>query len=156
MDDLSELAEVSLTSVGKIERGAQSPSAETLVRLATALEIDAGSLISGLAAEDYGKSSRHYTARDFIREQRAKERAAHQGDEDPAGARPDSRRDGGHLDAPRRDGGRDGGRDGERDGERDGGRRDPRGESEREPRRGQRSARDEGEHPGGEARPSAG
>lgn len=144
MDDLSELAEVSLTSVGKIERGAQSPSAETLVRLATALEIDAGSLISGLAAEDFGKSSRHYTARDFIREQRAKERAAHQGDEGPAGARPDPRRDGGHLDAPRRDGGRDGGR------------RDPRGESEREPRRGQRTARDEGERPGGEARPSAG
>lgn len=81
MDDLSELAEVSLTSVGKIERGTQSPSAETLVRLATALEIDAGSLISGLAAEDYGKTSRHYTARDFIREQQAKERAAHGGDE---------------------------------------------------------------------------
>lgn len=75
MDDLSELSELSATSIGKIERGAQSPSAETLVRIATALEIDAGSLISGLSAQDYGQRVRQYTARDFIREQRARERA---------------------------------------------------------------------------------
>lgn len=76
MDDLSDLSEVSLTSVGKIERGTQSPSAETLVRIATALDIDPGSLISGLLADDYGQRSHLFTARDFIREQQARERAA--------------------------------------------------------------------------------
>lgn len=76
MDDLSHLAELSLTSVGKIERGAQSPSAETLVRLATVLEVDAGSLISGLSSQDFGQRTRLYTARDFIREQRARELGA--------------------------------------------------------------------------------
>lgn len=85
MDDLSELSELSATSIGKIERGAQSPSAETLVRIATALEIDAGSLISGLSAQDYGQRVRQYTARDFIREQRARERAGIAERADPAG-----------------------------------------------------------------------
>lgn len=87
MDDLSHLAELSLTSVGKIERGAQSPSAETLVRLATVLEIDAGSLISGLTARDFGQRTRQYTARDFIREQRAREQGSEEGSGDnPMGA----------------------------------------------------------------------
>ncbi|RKQ89973.1 helix-turn-helix domain-containing protein [Leucobacter aridicollis] len=87
MDDLSHLAELSLTSVGKIERGAQSPSAETLVRLATVLEIDAGSLISGLTARDFGQRTRQYTARDFIREQRAREQGSEAGSGDnPMGA----------------------------------------------------------------------
>ncbi|GAA1314739.1 hypothetical protein GCM10020360_19530 [Nonlabens tegetincola] len=76
MDDLSHLSELSQTSIGKIERGAQSPSAETLVRIATVLDVDAGSLISGLSSADYGQRSRQYTARDFLREQRAKKTGA--------------------------------------------------------------------------------
>ncbi len=72
MDDLSELAVVSLTSIGKIERGVQSPSVETLVRIATALEVDAGSFIRGLSADHYGRRSHQFTARDFIREQQAR------------------------------------------------------------------------------------
>lgn len=72
MDDLSELAVVSLTSIGKIERGVQSPSAETLVRIATALDVDAGSFIRGITADHYGRRSHQFTARDFIREQQAR------------------------------------------------------------------------------------
>ncbi|MFC5337192.1 helix-turn-helix domain-containing protein [Leucobacter denitrificans] len=70
MDDLSELAEVSLTTIGKIERGTQSPTAETLVRIASALEIDAGSLISGLQAKDFGEREHAYTVKDFLRARR--------------------------------------------------------------------------------------
>lgn len=72
MDDLSELSEVSLTSVGKIERGAQSPTAETLIRLASALSIDPGLLISGITADDFGYRSHQLTARELIRERRAR------------------------------------------------------------------------------------
>lgn len=70
MDDLAELSEMSLTSIGKIERGAQSPTAETLVRIATALNIDAGSLITGISPNDFGRPTHGYTARDFLRERR--------------------------------------------------------------------------------------
>ncbi len=76
MDDLSELSDVSLTSIGKIERGVQSPSAVTLVRIATALNIDAGSLISGISSQDFGERSHGYTARDFLRERQGRERQA--------------------------------------------------------------------------------
>lgn len=76
MEDLSVLSEMSVTSVGKIERGVQSPTAETLVRIATALEIDPGRLISGLTSSDYGQRSHQLTARELIRERRAREQSA--------------------------------------------------------------------------------
>lgn len=78
MEDLSELAEVSHATVGKIERGVQSPSVETLIRLAAALEIEAGEVLRGVTVEDYGASREHrYTVRDFKRaeaEHRARKR----------------------------------------------------------------------------------
>lgn len=74
MDDLSELAHISLTSINKIERGAQSPSAETLVRIATALDIDPSALVAKLTAVDYGEPRDHvFTARDFLREKRRRQ-----------------------------------------------------------------------------------
>lgn len=70
MEDLSELAEVSHASVGKIERGVQSPSVETLVRLATALEINAGDILRDITADDFGATREHrFTVRDFKRAQ---------------------------------------------------------------------------------------
>ncbi|MBK0421785.1 helix-turn-helix transcriptional regulator [Leucobacter sp. CSA2] len=66
LEDLGDLSGVSWTTVGKIERGAQSPSAETIVRLAHALELDAGELLTGISIEDYGREERRFTARDFI------------------------------------------------------------------------------------------
>lgn len=73
LEDLGELSEISWTSIGKIERGASSPTAETLVRLATALEVDPGSFIAGLTADDYGTRSHRFSARDLIRERERRE-----------------------------------------------------------------------------------
>ncbi|MBL3685644.1 XRE family transcriptional regulator [Leucobacter zeae] len=67
LEDLGELSEISWTSIGKIERGVSSPTAETLVRIATALEVDPGSFLSGVTADDYGRRMHQLTARDLIR-----------------------------------------------------------------------------------------
>ncbi|MCW2289582.1 helix-turn-helix protein [Leucobacter luti] len=66
LEDFGELSQVSWTSIGRIERGAQSPNAETLVRLATALDVDPGSFLSGVTADDYGRRLHRVTARDLI------------------------------------------------------------------------------------------
>ncbi|QZY50689.1 helix-turn-helix domain-containing protein [Leucobacter tenebrionis] len=79
LEDLGELSEISWTSIGKIERGVSSPTAETLVRLATALEVDPGTFLSGITADDYGRRSHQLSARDLIRartEQGARRRKA--------------------------------------------------------------------------------
>ena len=76
MDDLSHLSELSLTSVGKIERGAQSPSVETLVRLTTVLGIDPGEVVRGITSDHFEERPRQFTARDFIRERMAREQPA--------------------------------------------------------------------------------
>ena len=49
-----------------IERGVQSPNLELLVRITSALEVDAGALITGTAASAYGSKKRQVTVRDFI------------------------------------------------------------------------------------------
>lgn len=67
LEDLGELSEISWTSVGKIERGASSPTAESLVRIATALEVDPGIFLSGIVADDYGVRAHRFTVRDLIR-----------------------------------------------------------------------------------------
>lgn len=71
LEDLGELAEVNWTTIGKIERGASSPAVETLIRIATALEVDAGALVTGVTADDYGERQHRYTARDFLRDRRS-------------------------------------------------------------------------------------
>lgn len=65
-EDLGELAEINWTSIGKIERGVSSPTVETLVRLATALGVEPGALLTGITADDYGERSHRFTARDLI------------------------------------------------------------------------------------------
>lgn len=67
IEDLAELAVINATSIGKIERGASSPSVETVVRIATALEVDPGVLVAGLNADDYGERVHRFTARDFLK-----------------------------------------------------------------------------------------
>ncbi|UOQ57567.1 helix-turn-helix domain-containing protein [Leucobacter allii] len=78
LEDLGELSEISWTSIGKIERGASSPTAETLVRLASALEVDPGMFLSGISSDAYGQRERQVSVRDLIRargeQQRARER----------------------------------------------------------------------------------
>ena len=59
------------TTIGKIERGTSSPTVESLVRIADALELDPGSLISGITASDYGERQHQITARELIAARRA-------------------------------------------------------------------------------------
>ncbi len=66
LEDLGHLSEVNWTTIGKIERGASSPTVESLVRIADALEVDPGTFISGLTAAAYGERSHQLTAREFI------------------------------------------------------------------------------------------
>jgi len=66
LEDLGHLSEINWTTIGKIERGASSPTVESIVRIAYALEIDPGSLISGITANDYGQRQHQFTARDLI------------------------------------------------------------------------------------------
>ena len=66
LENLGELAEVNWTSVGKIERGVSSPTTETLIRIATALEVDAGDFLHGITADAYNARHHQLTAREFI------------------------------------------------------------------------------------------
>lgn len=67
LEDLGQLSEISWTNIGKIERGDSSPTAESLVRLATALEVDPGMFLTGVTADDYGRRSHRFTVRDLIK-----------------------------------------------------------------------------------------
>ena len=75
LEDLGELAEVNWTTIGKIERGASSPTVETLVRIATALEVDAGDFLEGITADAYGQRAHKLTARDLINARKGERRA---------------------------------------------------------------------------------
>ncbi len=70
MEDLGELSEIGWTSIGRIERGVSSPTAETLIRIAAALDTDPGNFISGIRPEDYGARRHKLTARDVINARR--------------------------------------------------------------------------------------
>lgn len=67
LEDLGQLSEISWTNIGKIERGDSSPTAESLVRLATALEVDPGMFLTGISADDYGRRSHRFTVGDLIK-----------------------------------------------------------------------------------------
>ncbi|QIM19417.1 helix-turn-helix transcriptional regulator [Leucobacter coleopterorum] len=70
LEDLGELSEIGWTSIGRIERGVSSPNAETLVRLATALEVDPGQFLTGITASDYGLRTHQITVHDLIKARR--------------------------------------------------------------------------------------
>lgn len=67
LEDLGDLSEISWTTIGKIERGASSPTAETIVRLASALEVDPGMFLEGITAEAYGQRVRQVSVHDLLR-----------------------------------------------------------------------------------------
>lgn len=58
---LAEIADMHPTYVAQIERGVSAPTLTTLVRLAGALGVDAGSLVTGLLPTD-PKARRRATA----------------------------------------------------------------------------------------------
>lgn len=49
-------AELHRTEVGLLERGARVPRIDTLIKLATALEVDAGELLAGIAWTPAGRA----------------------------------------------------------------------------------------------------
>lgn len=65
-EDLSALAEMESTSIGRIERGESSPAVESVVRIASALETDPGHFIAGISPDDYGIRSHQVTVQDLI------------------------------------------------------------------------------------------
>ena len=67
-EEVAHLADIHPTNYGKIERGRANPSLTTVIRIATALDTDAGELITGLTLDDLPGRHRRYTAKDFIRE----------------------------------------------------------------------------------------
>ncbi|MHA7986201.1 helix-turn-helix domain-containing protein [Rathayibacter sp. CAU 1779] len=67
-EQVAHLADLHPTNYGKIERGRANPSLTTIIRIATALDTDAGQLITGLTIADLPGRHRQYTAKDFILE----------------------------------------------------------------------------------------
>lgn len=67
LEDLGELSGINWTTIGKIERGVTSPATESLVRIASALEVDPGTFLEGVTAQDYGERPHRVTARDLVR-----------------------------------------------------------------------------------------
>ena len=66
LEDLGELANISWTTIGKIERGVQSPSVETIIRISTALDVDPGALLNGVTADQYGERERQTAASGLV------------------------------------------------------------------------------------------
>ncbi|WP_427869817.1 helix-turn-helix domain-containing protein [Leucobacter luti] len=66
LEDLGEIANISWTTIGKIERGVQSPSVETIIRISTALDVDPGVFLNGVTADQYGERERQVSARELV------------------------------------------------------------------------------------------
>lgn len=62
------------TSIGRIERGVSSPSVETIIRIASALEVEPGLFLKGVTPADYGVKPHQITVRDLIRARQRQER----------------------------------------------------------------------------------
>ncbi|WP_431218706.1 helix-turn-helix domain-containing protein [Leifsonia xyli] len=74
-EDISNLADMHVTNYGRVERGEANSELHTIVRLATALNIDPGELMSGLYGADMlPDRSRAYSVADFIAARRAHEK----------------------------------------------------------------------------------
>ena len=76
--DLSELAHVDPSNIGKIERGQANPKLDTVTRIATALDTSVSDLTRYVTAEHVAPIERRITAADLIRarEEQLRERDA--------------------------------------------------------------------------------
>jgi transcriptional regulator with XRE-family HTH domain len=72
-EDVSELAEMHVTNVGKIERGQANPSLSTLIALAGALNVDPAIWVKGLTPAMISGRTHKFTAADLIRERRRRQ-----------------------------------------------------------------------------------
>ena len=74
-EDIANLADMHVTNYGRIERGEANSELHTIVRIATALDVDPAILMAGLfGTEMLPDRSRAYSVADFIAAKRAHER----------------------------------------------------------------------------------
>lgn len=69
-EDAAVLADMHVTSYGVLERGYGNPSLTTLVRIAYALGVDPGALVTGLTKSDIPGAEHMLTASEFVEERR--------------------------------------------------------------------------------------
>jgi len=73
-EDIANLADMHVTNYGRVERGEANSELHTIVRLATALNVDPGELLRGLyGSEMLPDRSRAYSVADFLAARRAHE-----------------------------------------------------------------------------------
>lgn len=70
--DLSEMAQINITSLSRIERGTTNPKLDMLARLATALDTSVADLVQDITPDDvFPKQRTRITATDLINARRA-------------------------------------------------------------------------------------
>lgn len=75
-EDIANLADMHVTNYGRVERGEANSELHTIVRIATALDIDPAKLLEGLFGADMlPDRARAYSVADFIAARRAHEKA---------------------------------------------------------------------------------
>ena len=73
-EDIANLADMHVTNYGRVERGEANSELHTIVRIATALNVDPGELLAGLYGADMLPDRTHaYSVADFIAARRAQE-----------------------------------------------------------------------------------
>jgi len=73
-EDVANLADLHVTNYGRVERGEANSELHTIVRIATALNIDPSELMAGLyGAEMLPPRARAYSVADFIAARQAHE-----------------------------------------------------------------------------------
>ncbi|MGO4592928.1 helix-turn-helix domain-containing protein [Leifsonia sp. 2TAF2] len=73
-EDISNLADMHVTNYGRVERGEANSELHTIVRIATALNVDPAELLAGLyGSEMLPDRTRAYSVADFIAARRAHE-----------------------------------------------------------------------------------
>src|SRR6478736_3767533 len=71
-EDIANLADMHVSNYGRVERGEANSELHTIVRLATALNVDPGTLLAGLYGKDMlpGRA-RAFSVTDFLAAQKA-------------------------------------------------------------------------------------
>ncbi len=69
-ETLAELSGIHWTALGKIERGLRNPSLHNIIKIASGLAVDPGTLLAGLTRADLGALAEKESAADRIRRSR--------------------------------------------------------------------------------------
>jgi transcriptional regulator with XRE-family HTH domain len=73
-EDIANLADMHVTNYGRVERGEANSELHTIIRLATALDVDPAELVTGLYGDGMlPDRQRAYSVSDFIAARRASE-----------------------------------------------------------------------------------